>query len=42
MEPNDTKVAPEEDFKQIRCNCKGELCTFFQHATAYNKQLGLD
>ena len=43
MAPNDTtKVALEEVLKRIRCNCKGELCTFFQHATAYIKQLGLD
>ena len=42
MSPNDTKLAPEKVLKQIQCNCKGELCTFFQHATAYSKQLGLD
>ena len=43
MAPNDTtKVALEEVLKRIRCNCKGELCTFFQHATAYIQQLGLD
>ena len=22
MEPDDTKAAPEEDLKQIQCNCK--------------------
>ena len=42
MSPNDTKLAPEKVLKQIQCNCKGELCTFFQHATAYSKQLELD
>ena len=42
MAPNDTKAAPEEVLKWIWCNCKGELWTFFQHATAYTKQLGLD
>ena len=39
---NDIKAALKEVLKQIRWNCKGELCTFFQHATAYNKQLGLN
>ena len=42
MAPNDTKTAPEEVLKQIWCNWKGELCAFFQHATAYIKQLWLD
>ena len=41
MATNDTKVIPEKVLKCIRCNCKGELCNFFQHATAYSKQLGL-
>ena len=39
---NDTKAAPEKALKRIRCNCNGELCTFFQHATAYSEQLGLE
>ena len=41
MALNDTKASSEEVLKRIQCNCKGELCIFFQHATAYSKQLGL-
>ena len=33
MAPNDTKTAPEEFLKRIRCNWKDKLWTFFQHAT---------
>ena len=42
MASKGTKAAPEEVLKRIWCNCKDELCTFFQHATAYSKQLGPD